>query len=65
MFGIEFLPPLMWRPFRARGPQESHKDYVQLHFRQSSSFLGGEKVFDFLGGVDKVVLPVKVALKEN
>ena len=64
-FGIECLPPLLWRPFQARGPQESHKDYIQLHFHKSSSFLGGEKVFGFSGVCDKVVLLVKMALKER
>ena len=51
MFGIKFLPPLMWRPLRAQGPQESHEDYAQFRFRQSSLFLGECK---------KVLLPVEV-----
>ena len=64
-FGIEFLPPLLWRPFQARGPQESHKDYIQFHFLRSYLFLGGEKVAGLSGGCDKVVLLVKVALEER
>ena len=60
MFGIKFLPPLMCRPLRAQGPQESHEDYSQFHFRRSSLFLGGEKVAGFLGGCKKVLLPVEV-----
>ena len=64
-FCIEFLPPLLWRPFQARGPQESHKDYIQFHFRRSSLFLGREKLAGFLGGCDKVVFLVKVDLEER
>ena len=61
-FGIEFLPPLLWRPLRAREPQESHEDYAQFHFRRSSSFLGGEKAAGFLGGCKKVVFSMEVGM---
>ena len=59
-FGIEFLPPLLWRSLRARGPQENHEDYSQFRFCQSSSFVGGEKADGLSGGCKKVVLPVEV-----
>ena len=52
-FGIDFFSPLLWLPLRARGPQGNHEDYAQFHFRQSSSFFGGEKVDGFLVGVQE------------
>ena len=58
--GIKFLPPLLWRPLRAQGPQESHEDYAQFQFCRSSSFLDGEKVAGFLGGCKKVVFSMEV-----
>ena len=61
-FVIEFLPPLLWRPLRARGTQESHEYYSQFHFCRSSSFLSGEKADGFSGGCEKVVLTVEVVL---
>ena len=64
-FCIEFLPPLLWRSFQARVPQESHRYYVQFHFHRNSLILDGEKVTGFLGGCDRVVLLVELALEER
>ena len=60
MFGIEFLPPLLWRPLIAQGPRNNHEDFSQFRFRQISVFLRGEKADGFSWGGEKLVLPVEV-----